>query len=573
MPNTHECRGHSCSKSRSKQSATSSRPAAAVKPATSLTAAAAAAAAAAAKQHRVHQHVHVHHKSNATLAQEDENRVLNATAMLGENLELYTDAVSCATEATYEGFSSGRLPVCTDFGGPLAGRWVADADPKRRVSFLACPLIASQYACSFLGLRHGYTAERMRWAPWSCQLRPFCAETLLSLLRGRRLIVIGDSHARQVYSSLACKLYASGAVVRITGPCNPTVIPRHVSASYPGANLSCLAGGQFTNGRILCGPRRCTGGPGAPFEALQGGPADGTDVHLRGGGQLLYREPVSPVAPPRADVGGNWGQTFYQRTFALLEKELRLTADDVLVVNDIGAARHAHEPHTLRALASSYAEASRHVPYHLLWVDAMAPHFSGAADGEFMHRGRHGELNREETRRSCGSPLRAAPKPFRADLDGGTACRPHKCDAHGASNLLTLSVLSSARLAVVHSFHATKSAHVAHHGLEFTNYSNWKIPDCHHVCQPSGPDELRNALIYNMLVSGWVFASTARREHTTNSTSPTGLPDYVATHDATPGHPLEAAAPASAAPTLGAKLGSTLRAALRATLSGALSAG
>ena len=425
------------------------------------------------------------------------------------------DEASCAEEATFEGDDSrGSLEYCSDFSRPLAGHWVVDADPSKRQSFLTCPLIASQYGCAFMGLPHGEVAARMRWAPHGCRLRPYCGATLAALLRGRRVITIGDSHGRQLYSSLACKLYASGHVGGISGPCRDDEYhPRTKSANYPSATMACLPHGQYPNNRVLCGPKRCTGGPTAPYEAMRSGPEHGTVVRLRGDdrGALIYEEPVAPMAPTGGDVR-KWAETFYERSFAMLNATWQLEARDVVIVNDIGAARHASEREVLRLLAASFVRASRGVPFHVVWADAMAPHFAGAADGEYMHRNRHGELNREEVRRSCGGEEQGhAPRPFRSDLDGGTKCRPHTCNAKGASNLPMLGPIGAAQLPIVHSFHASRLAHIAHSGIAMVNYSAWKMPDCHHVCQPSGPDELRVSLVYNMLVSGWIFASTRWR--------------------------------------------------------------
>ena len=420
-----------------------------------------------------HEHSHEHHQHHhESTAQEPPQEAPTAAATVSMALTPFDDDASCLEEPTFEATrnESHALPLCTNFDVALAGRWVEDADPSKRQSFMTCPLIASQYGCAFMGLRHGLAAQRMRWAPHGCRLRPYCGSTLSSIFRHRRVIFIGDSHARQIFSSFACKLHASGHVSRITGPCDPRQVKPHVSATFPSESVACLAHGQYTNGRVLCGPRRCTGGPTAPRQALQGGPAHGTDVSLRGGGMLMYREPYDCVAPPRTDLG-RWGSEFYEHTFANLNAEVSLTPDDVVVVNDIGAARHAHEPHVLTALAASFIRASRNVSSHLIWVDAMAPHFSGAADGEFMHRNKHNQLSREEMGRSCGHhENKPAPRPYRSDLDGSTACRAHVCDAKGASNLPAVGPIVRSGHAVVQSFHATRLAHIAHGGIAFTNY-------------------------------------------------------------------------------------------------------
>ena len=62
-------------------------------------------------------------------------------------------------------------------------------------------------------------------------------------------------------------------------------------------------------------------------------------------------------------------------------------------------------------------------------------------------------------------------------------------------------VLHLGGVEILHSFHATRTAHVAHSGVRQVNYSRWRHPDCHHVCSPSGPEELRSVLLFNMLLS------------------------------------------------------------------------
>jgi hypothetical protein len=430
-------------------------------------------------------------------------------------LDRYSDEASCEAEPLYQAESfleanKTGLAYCKDFKDPLPGHWLEDADPSKRQSFMTCPLIASQYACSFLGLRHGLIAERMRWSPRDCRLRPICGATLASIIRDRRLVVVGDSHARQLFSSIACKLFATRHVQKIEGPCNSRDVKPHVSPAFPFANASCIGHGLYMNDRVLCGPTRCTGGPMAPRESLQGGPAFGTNVYLRGGGTLHYREPYHHSAPPGMD-STKWGEGFYHNSFRILDAELRLTPNDIVVVSDIGAARHSHEPHVLRALAKSYLAASQKVLSHLIWVDSMASHFLGAPDGEFAHRPVAGhKLTRDQTASSCQIGM-DPPIPYRTDLDSGTACRALKCSAQGSSNVPAAGPMSRAGLAVLHSFHATRLAHVAHSGISFTNHSKTTYPDCMHVCQPSGSEELRVSLLYNMLASGFVFATTVRR--------------------------------------------------------------
>jgi hypothetical protein len=64
------------------------------------------------------------------------------------------------------------------------------------------------YACGSNGRPDaGYT--RWRWAPRACRLPRFNATDLLSRLRGRRLMLVGDSMNRNQFESMLCILRAA----------------------------------------------------------------------------------------------------------------------------------------------------------------------------------------------------------------------------------------------------------------------------------------------------------------------------------------------------------------------------
>ena len=99
----------------------------------------------------------------------------------------------------------------------------------------------------------------------------------------------------------------------------------------------------------------------------------------------------------------------------------------------------------------------------------------------------------------------------------------HTHDPKAARGVLTLTLtltqvsahttpkLLAACVPVVRSLHATRRVHVAHPGISFTKEERWTYPDCAHVCSPSGPEELRTALVYNMITTGALLNATARR--------------------------------------------------------------
>jgi hypothetical protein len=173
----------------------------------------------------------------------------------------------CHHEPTYEPLTAidSSKPPCTDFSKPLQGRWFDDGNLSKRVTFTECPLISSAYACTHLGTSHATTAARLRFSPETCSLAPFCARTFLGWLGGHKLVLTGDSHGRQAFGSLACKLFKAGRVRQIRGPCAATT-------------ASCAAAGQYAQDRRLCGDARCTFGNDAPPAARQSGPRPATKL-------------------------------------------------------------------------------------------------------------------------------------------------------------------------------------------------------------------------------------------------------------------------------------------------------
>ncbi|KAF7111282.1 hypothetical protein CFC21_111308 [Triticum aestivum] len=91
------------------------------------------------------------------------------------------------------------------------GTWVPDDDEKPTRPLYApgtCPYVDEAYACASNGRADaGYT--RWRWAPRRCRLPTLNATDLLSRLRGRRLMLVGDSMNRNQFESMLCILRAA----------------------------------------------------------------------------------------------------------------------------------------------------------------------------------------------------------------------------------------------------------------------------------------------------------------------------------------------------------------------------
>ncbi|XP_037462527.1 protein trichome birefringence-like 5 [Triticum dicoccoides] len=91
------------------------------------------------------------------------------------------------------------------------GTWVPDDDEELTRPLYApgtCPYVDEAYACASNGRTDdGYT--RWRWAPRRCGLPRFNATDLLWRLRGRRLMLVGDSMNRNQFESMLCILRAA----------------------------------------------------------------------------------------------------------------------------------------------------------------------------------------------------------------------------------------------------------------------------------------------------------------------------------------------------------------------------
>nr|GMD84717.1 protein trichome birefringence-like 4 [Ipomoea batatas] len=91
------------------------------------------------------------------------------------------------------------------------GRWVEDDDdfePLYKPG--SCPFIDDSFNC-FKNGRPDSDYLRLRWKPSGCQLqmRRFDGLKMLKMLRGKRLVFVGDSLNRNMWESLVCSLRES----------------------------------------------------------------------------------------------------------------------------------------------------------------------------------------------------------------------------------------------------------------------------------------------------------------------------------------------------------------------------
>ncbi|KAF5199667.1 trichome birefringence [Thalictrum thalictroides] len=88
------------------------------------------------------------------------------------------------------------------------GRWIHN--PKGRPLFEAsqCPFLGSQVTCKRNG-RPDFEYEKWRWEANDCEIPRFNGTDMLERLRGKRLIIVGDSLNRNQFESLSCLLYSA----------------------------------------------------------------------------------------------------------------------------------------------------------------------------------------------------------------------------------------------------------------------------------------------------------------------------------------------------------------------------
>ncbi|KAF8411031.1 hypothetical protein HHK36_003570 [Tetracentron sinense] len=83
------------------------------------------------------------------------------------------------------------------------GKWVLDSASSPPYTEKSCPYLTKQVTCQKNG-RPDSLYQNWRWEPNACKLPRFDAMKLLEVLRGKRLMFIGDSIQRSQWESMVC---------------------------------------------------------------------------------------------------------------------------------------------------------------------------------------------------------------------------------------------------------------------------------------------------------------------------------------------------------------------------------
>ncbi|XAR73703.1 hypothetical protein NMG60_11007767 [Bertholletia excelsa] len=90
----------------------------------------------------------------------------------------------------------------------FAGKWVYDNESQPLYSGKKCSFMDDGMACEKYG-RPNLTYLHWRWQPHGCDLPRFDAAAVLGMLRGKRLVFVGDSLNRNQWVSMVCLLEKS----------------------------------------------------------------------------------------------------------------------------------------------------------------------------------------------------------------------------------------------------------------------------------------------------------------------------------------------------------------------------
>lgn len=87
------------------------------------------------------------------------------------------------------------------------GKWVFKPELKPSYEASNCPFLEEKMSCRRNG-RPDSEFENWIWEPTDCDLIQFNGRYMLERLRGKRMIIVGDSMNRNQWESLACLLYS-----------------------------------------------------------------------------------------------------------------------------------------------------------------------------------------------------------------------------------------------------------------------------------------------------------------------------------------------------------------------------
>ncbi|KAH1072024.1 hypothetical protein J1N35_024352 [Gossypium stocksii] len=104
-----------------------------------------------------------------------------------------------------------EVPVTMEEGRKcniFEGKWVYDPKESPLYDSAMCPFLSETTSCRRNG-RPDKEYEKWRWEINECKIPRFSAKDMLERLRGKRVVIVGDSINHSQFESLACLLYSA----------------------------------------------------------------------------------------------------------------------------------------------------------------------------------------------------------------------------------------------------------------------------------------------------------------------------------------------------------------------------
>ncbi|OAY63999.1 Protein trichome birefringence-like 36 [Ananas comosus] len=177
-----------------------------------------------------------------------------ARASLSDHLTMDNFRWGGEKEDAIEKINQNQPPFATDCDLSI-GEWVFDASyPLYEAS---CPYLSTQFSCQLNG-RPDSDYQRWRWKPQHCSIPRFNALDFLNRIRGKRVMLVGDSIMRNQWESLVCLVEAvipnERKMVYSNGPSTIAFQAKDFEASieFSWAPLLVELKEEEENKRVLC---------------------------------------------------------------------------------------------------------------------------------------------------------------------------------------------------------------------------------------------------------------------------------------------------------------------------------
>ncbi|CAN1356407.1 Protein trichome birefringence-like 36 [Linum perenne] len=107
-----------------------------------------------------------------------------------------------------DSFSTNFQPAVKQCAVFDDGRWVYDPDRTPAYKEERCPFLSEQVSCQRNG-RPDSKYEKWSWEAKGCSFLKFDAAKMLEMMKGKRMVIVGDSISSNQWESLACLLYTA----------------------------------------------------------------------------------------------------------------------------------------------------------------------------------------------------------------------------------------------------------------------------------------------------------------------------------------------------------------------------